>query len=686
VSGGPLRRGAIGAALVLLALVAALPGVARASDGYNLTGLAVEGGATWHTDNDFFVSWDPNPPGSSSVVHWFAEAVSGGAPGLIYGEDTERWNAVRVKVPPVPGVYLFEAKNWRYEGFGTEAFGPWAKVALYFDDVRPGPVAIAAPAWVAAGTVVPIHLSQPTETPISGIRGYAVSIDQAATGSPCAAVDRCAATEVDLPNGIGDDSTTLPAPPEGISYVHAAAVSGAGMRSTTTATVPLGVDGSPPQMRLAGAPDGWAAGPVRLTALATDRLSGMAADGPGGPVTAIGVDGAPPSVAAGAAASATVTGQGTHRVVYWGRDAVGNAGDGSLPFSPPATATIQIDETDPTVRFLAGDPGDPERIEALVADSLSGPDARRGEITLRRVGSSGSFEPLPTDVERGRLVARWDSDDFPRGAYEFRAVGLDAAGNSASNLADGGAPLVLHNPVKREAQVAFGFGTTALVFPRCARSDGSRRCHRAVVHSFARRPAARAIPCCHGAVVGGRLIDAAGTPLPGQTVDVVERFTAGARHPDRHTAVTTDADGDFRTSLAPGPSREVSAEFAGTRHLTRAGGRLLRLRIRAGVHLRVSTGRVQVGGAPVVFRGRIAHPEARIPASGLPVELEFRLPGMPWTEFRTVQSDGAGRFHYPYSFSDDDSAGARFLFRAFVPATGGWPFAPATSRPLAVTG
>jgi hypothetical protein len=95
---------------------------------------------------------------------------------------------------------------------------------------------------------------------------------------------------------------------------------------------------------------------------------------------------------------------------------------------------------------------------------------------------------------------------------------------------------------------------------------------------------------------------------------------------------------------------------------------------------------VEVGGTPVVFNGRIAHPETSLPVSGLPVELEFRLPGMPWTEFRTVQSDAFGRFHYPYSFSDDDSAGIRFLFRAFVPAAGGWPFAPATSRPLAVTG
>jgi hypothetical protein len=80
------------------------------------------------------------------------------------------------------------------------------------------------------------------------------------------------------------------------------------------------------------------------------------------------------------------------------------------------------------------------------------------------------------------------------------------------------------------------------------------------------------------------------------------------------------------------------------------------------------------------------HPEARIPPTGLPVQLEFRLPGIAWSEFRTLQTDSAGRFAYPYTFSDDDSAGVRFQFRAFVPATGNWAFAPATSRPLAVTG
>jgi hypothetical protein len=206
------------------------------------------------------------------------------------------------------------------------------------------------------------------------------------------------------------------------------------------------------------------------------------------------------------------------------------------------------------------------------------------------------------------------------------------------------------------------------------------------VRSFARRPPGRTVPCCHGALVGGQLVDGDGTPLPGQSVEVIEAFASGARNASRRTTLTTDADGRFSTRLAPGPSREITAEFPGTGRFTRVAGRRIHLRVRASVRLRVSTARVRVGGRPVVFSGRIAHPEAPVPATGLPVQLEFRLPGVPWTEFRTVQSDRFGRFRYPYSFSDDDSAGVRFLFRASVPATGGWPFAPATSRPVAVTG
>jgi len=679
-----VRRCRLLFAAIAIALAAvARPPLASATDGYNLTGLHAEDGAAWHASNRFYVHWDPNPEESQSVVHWLVRNADGRPlDSPIFGEDPENYGGITVQVPPVPGVYLFEAHDW-----GTPTVGPGVTVPLYFDNARPGPVAIEAPTWIAPGTAIPVRLSAPAgPLPISGIHGYAISIDQAAAGSPCAALDRCVVTEIDLPGGIKDDATTLRAPPEGVAYIHAGAVSWSGMRSPTT-TRSIGVDGTPPLVRLEGAPAGWVDGPVRLIAFATDPLSGTTDAGAGGPVTAIAVDGAGPALANGSTASAIVSGQGVHEIVYWGRDAVGNAGDGSDPFDKPGTARVRIDETDPVVRLLAGDPTDPERIEASVADALSGPDPDRGSIAFRRVGSSARFQPLPTDTHRGRLVARWNSDDFPHGPYEFRATGFDTAGNATTTTAgEHGAAFVLRNPVKREARLAFGFGAGRLVFQRCSRADGSRRCHRTVVRPFARRPPGRTVPCCHVAVVGGRLIDAGGEPLGGQTVEVVETFAAGAREGDRRTALTTDADGRFSIGLVAGPSREVTAEFAGTGRLTRATGRRIHLRVRAAVHLRVSTARVRVGGRPVVFSGRIAHPDAPIPATGLPVQLEFHLPGMPWTEFRTVQSDGFGRFRYPYSFSDDDSAGVRFLFRAFVPATGDWPFAPATSRPLAVTG
>ena len=60
--------------------------------------------------------------------------------------------------------------------------------------------------------------------------------------------------------------------------------------------------------------------------------------------------------------------------------------------------------------------------------------------------------------------------------------------------------------------------------------------------------------------------------------------------------------------------------------------------------------------------------------------MQFRLAGMPWSEFRTVRTDRHGRFRYAYRFSDDDSRGVRFQFRAYAPAQAGWPYEPAGSR------
>jgi hypothetical protein len=234
-------------------------------------------------------------------------------------------------------------------------------------------------------------------------------------------------------------------------------------------------------------------------------------------------------------------------------------------------------------------------------------------------------------------------------------------------------------------RLAFGFGGERLLYPSCVRSEGRRRCRQAGIRPFDERPTSRTVPCCHRVSVGGQLTDRNGHPLSGQTVEVVETFARGSLSRSRTTEITTDGRGFFRAWLPPGPSRTVSASFLGTASHAASSGRHLRLRVRAAVAMTASTSRVRVGGAPVVFRGRVAHPEARIPPTGIFVELEFRLPGMAWQPFRILQTR-SGHFRYPYRFEDDDSAGVRFLFRAFVPATGNWSFAPAASRPQGVTG
>jgi hypothetical protein len=108
--------------------------------------------------------------------------------------------------------------------------------------------------------------------------------------------------------------------------------------------------------------------------------------------------------------------------------------------------------------------------------------------------------------------------------------------------------------------------------------------------------------------------------------------------------------------------------------------------VRSGMRLRASSAVARIGGQPIVFRGRVASAGAAIPADGKTVELQFRLRGLPWSEFRTIRTGPQGQFHYAYRFADDDSRGVRFQFRAFAPAQAGWPFEPAGSLPVSITG
>jgi hypothetical protein len=657
-----------------------------------LLNLHVADENVWHADNDFQLRWSrPTWSGSEfpvTAVHYKIDDGAGSpvAADVRIAIDESVHVIEHVHVPPHPGAYTIEA--WLEGSAG--AGGDPQSATLRFDDTRPGGAQPLAPSgWIGADSAPILHLQHPAgPLPAAGIRGYAISIGPDAAGTPCAGPDRCSEAETDLRGGIDGDTISLTGLPEGTSHLRTFAVSGSGMRSTAVGSAIVRVDATPPEVELRGVPHSWVNGPVLLSAQATDHLSGMAASGPAGPYTAIAIDGRAPKSADGATASTVIGGEGRHRIAAFARDAAGNV-SGEDGGSTPSLGVVEIDEDPPLVAFgRSQDPADPERIEATIADPLSGPDRLRGSIAIRPAGTRQRFTALPTAVTGGRLTARWDSDSFAAGDYEFRATGYDLAGNSATaDRRSTGARMVLPNPLKRTTTIEAGFGGRRLVWHRCVQVATGRRCRREVIQSFGRRPQVRTAPYGHGIAFAGRLTSKSGAPLGDMPVQVIETFDAGAGPEQRTTAAQTGADGVFFTRLPPGPGRQVEAVFAGNRVLTRAvAAQRPRLRVLAGVRMHASAATATVGGAPVVFGGRLQSSGASIPSEGMPVELQYRLPGAEWTGFHTVKTDAHGRFRYPYAFSDDDSRGARFEFRAYVSAQEGWPYEPAGSRPIFVTG
>jgi len=651
-------RRLLGLLVLALALAAAAAERAEAVDPalrpLDLT--VIDGSTSWHPDNDFRLYWDLPRDGNKDMavaaVHFRLRDGDGRV--ALAEQRLPGWTnrLDHVAVPWGPGAY--EVELW-LEAPGGET-GPVVTTSLLFDDTRPEPTRPLVPAgWFAGDEIVRLKLEHPAgPQPVSGIRGYAVAVGPGAGGAPCAGPARCKLEETDVRAGIADDTVSLGLLPEGDNLVRAVSVSGSGVRSAETSAV-VRVDATGPAVGL-DPTTGWVDHPVRVSARALDRLSGMAPGGPAGPYTAISVDAGPPRLAAGASVAAPVSGEGIHTVVASARDAAGNLGEA------PERVRVRIDESPPAIAFArAQDPADPERIEASVADALSGPDPSRGSIAVRPAGSRRRFQALPTRFERGRLVAHWDSEGFAAGSYEFRASAADVAGNpgSAERRADG-ARMVLAAPLK----------TPTSVWGRLGGGGPARGAGDAV-----------------GATVyRGRLTSIAGAPLAGREIEIVESFADGASPARNVSVVRTAADGRFRARLAPGPSRQLEAVFAGTRDLGRSRGGEASLPVRSRVGMRASSPTAPVGGPPVVFRGRLGDRGAPIPAGGRSIELQFRLPDGEWSQFRTIGTDRRGRFRYAYAFRDDDSRGVRFQFRAFVPAQPGWPYEPAGSKPVFVTG
>lgn len=628
---------------IVVALAVPLGADPAAAAPVRVVGLHVEGGDGWHRGDQFGLRWRFEGEGAVAAVGYRLR----GADGMTVAERRLPWPLISTSLR-LPGDGVFLAEVWAEDALGLA--GPPATASLRLDQGRPAAsTPLLPPGWVAGSQAVHLRLSHPAgPPPLSGIRGYAVSIDTDLRGTPCLA-EWCEEDEIDLRSGVDGDLMILPGLAEGRLYVHAVAVSGSGMRSGEVTTAVARVDATPPRVGFEGLPTGWAKGPVAVRALAADALSGMAA---AGAATAIAVDGGPRTSSPGAVAATVVSGDGVHQLSAFARDAVGN-GEGE----PAATAAVRIDTQPPLVAFAdRRDAEDPDRIEVAVGDGASGA-AARGSIGYRPVRSRQRFAPLPTAAGAGRLTARWDPTAHPAGTYELQATGYDLAGNAAtSGRRANGSRMLIVNPRRAPTRIEGRIGPAGAPVEK------------------------------PGRLLCGRLSGSNGAPLEGREVEVVETFAPGALSAPRTTTVRTGPDGGFTLRLGPGPSRRLQLSFAGDRSFAAATPASLSLEMPGRVRLASSSRKARIGGRPVVFRGRVATLGAMLPRGGLAVALQFRLPGLKWSEFRTIATDSSGRFRYPYAFTDDDSRGVRFQFRAVVAEQEGWPYAAGASRAVSVAG
>ena len=282
------------------------------------------------------------------------------------------------------------------------------------------------------------------------------------------------------------------------------------------------------------------------------------------------------------------------------------------------------------------------------------PERRRGSIGVRAAGSGDRFQPLPTQVLADGLRARWDSEAYPPGRYEFRATGYDAAGNAEHRRPDGprqpaeDADDPQHRLRWRDARLAElhpqGRAADTADAKPCLSSAPAAEPRRSLrPRDAGQRPAENA---------SGRRSRArrSGSSRPSVTVPGQGEDRDGRHRRRRRLSIRLPAgpeSGDLR-QLRGHPDADPRGD-------ARAAAR----RPQQGQASRLSPRRPgSAAGRSSSAAGSSPAP-ARCPPPVRRCQLQFRLPGMPLDGVPDPAGPIAtGRFRYAYRFSDDDSRGA----------------------------
>jgi hypothetical protein len=331
---------------------------------------------------------------------------------------------------------------------------------------------------------------------------------------------------------------------------------------------------------------------------------------------------------------------------------------------------LRLDQEQPALSFEPAPEEDPTRVSVAIMEKISGIANAHVEIAAE---GSNSWQGLPTRLDGNRLVGHVDDAALAPGRYVLRAQATDLAGNVG--VASAPQPLTL--PMRIQSALQAGVVRVKTVREPVKGKKGRRgkRRRTAPRRVIELLPEAR-LRWGKQATIAGRLTNRDGNPLPGQQVRVLWPGAAGE---ELLAVLTTDGQGGFTYDAAGSASRTLRFVYAGTPTMLPAESRV-GLVVPAAGSFRASRRRVLNGGR-VLFSGRVA--SVPRPPGGKLVEIQVRQPSGEWTTFRTLRTDGQGRWRLPYRFTRT-ACHTRYRLRAHIPAEAGYPFAAGASRARSV--
>ena len=329
-----------------------------------------------------------------------------------------------------------------------------------------------------------------------------------------------------------------------------------------------------------------------------------------------------------------------YKLQVWLSDAEGNVGAAS-------TAPLPIDTTPPAAPqgLQVAAPDTPRSAEGFDLHwSNLGDEGSPIDAAHYKVLDGSGHAAAPTQTATGRdvsAVADIQAPD-PGGDYTLKLWLSDAEGNV-------GAPATV--PLSYE----------------CARSPvgGGARLDAALTDATVQQD--------QGLTLQGALRQSSGAPVTGAPLCVFEQVE-GDPHRSYLGLAYTDAAGNYRFAVSPGPNRTLRAVY-------RPGNR----RLSAQADLKTQVKPTLRARRSVIRNGQVAHLEGRIPGprnDDVVIVIQVHQ-GKGWLAFRRYRTRDGGRFEADYPFHRT-SRPTTYEFRAQLRESGGYPYLEGDSDPISL--